>query len=417
MPIQKARPWACFTALSLLFFLVQAGTFSSLGVVLPAMVRELHWSWAEAGMGYTILGLACGLASFVPAFLIRRIGVRGNLLCGATVLVGGFGALGLAHSVTVYLAGTLMAGLGFSLVGTVPGTHVLTGLFKRQSAVLGAYFTIGALGGVAGPLVYVAVQTLGRGWRPYWLVYVLAALALGVFAVLVTPRVEPAPSQDTAPPEQLEPARMIEGLHDWTVRRALGSVQFYVIVGAYTTYLLLNTTAHGFGVEHLGEHGISGQDAAAMMSLEALIGAGVSVIGGFVGEKVSPKALLAFAMIALAVGMAALAQAHGYGLMLVYAVGMGIGFGLTPIASTVLVLNYFGKKPNLELYSIMCLISTSAALGPAVGGWARDAFGGFTVLFLVCAAVGVVMLVAAGLMRPPALASVKPGRLAESPAE
>ena len=39
--------------------------------------------------------------------------------------------------------------LGVSLVGTVAGTLVLTGLFKRRSTVVGAYFTIGALGGVA----------------------------------------------------------------------------------------------------------------------------------------------------------------------------------------------------------------------------------------------------------------------------
>ena len=62
--------------------------------------------------------------------------------------------------------------------------------------------------------------------------------------------------------EPAGPAELIEGLHDWTVRRALAAPQFYVIVGAYTMYLLINTTAHGFTVEHLTERGIAPKVAA-----------------------------------------------------------------------------------------------------------------------------------------------------------
>jgi MFS family permease len=413
MPVPSR--WFAFAAVSLLFFLVSAGTFSSMGVVLPSMVKELGWNWKEAGLGYTFLGLACGLASFVPAFLIRAIGVKGNLFIGMLVLAAGFAALALARSPIVYLAATLLLGLGFSLNGTVPGTHVLTGMFRRKSAMLGAYFTIGALGGVAGPLVYVIVDQTTHGWRPYWWTFVAASVLFGLFAIAVTPT-------DFGPPietqEQVDAHALIQGFKDWTVRAALRKPQYYVIVGAYTMYLLVNTTAHGFGVEHLRERGVDKTVAAAMMSLEALIGAVVSLAGGVIGEKIGPKALLVVAMTALTLGMAGLAEARGYPLMLVYAVGMGIGFGLTFIASTVLLLDYFGKPPNLELYSTMCLISTSAALGPAVGGWARDTFGGFTDLFLLCAGAAALMLVATVSMRPPSMRRERePGLMAKAAGE
>ncbi len=58
-------------------------------------------------------------------------------------------------------------------------------------------------------------------------------------------------------------------------------------------------------------------------------------------------------------------------------------------------------QPNLRLYSIMSLMSTSAALGPAVGTWARDTDGGFVGLFLVCAATAGIMLMATWFMKPP----------------
>jgi MFS family permease len=400
----SAGRWATFAAMSLLFFLISAGTFSSLGVVLPAMVREMHWSWTEAGLGYTFLGLACGLASFTPAVLIRRFGVRETLLCGTALALLGFGALAMTHTVLVYLIATLVIGVAFTLTTTVPGTHVLTGLFEQRSTVLGAYFTIGALGQVAGPLIYVAVEALTHGWRAYWWVFVGVGGTLGLLAAFSTKsgpeKVAPAPVET---PEQPGPLQVIEGLRDWTVRRALKTPQFYIIVGAYTMYLLINTTAHGFAVEHLTERGISAKAAAEMLSLEALIGAGISVVAGVLGEKVGAKILLVIALAALVAGMTGLAEARGYGLMLVYAVGVGIGYGMSFLASTLLLLSYFGKRANLELYSIMCLISTLAAVGPAFGGWARDTLGSFSGMFLLCAALTFLMLLAAVFLRPPGL--------------
>ena len=45
----SARAAGLFLVLSLIFFHITASTFASLGVVLPAMIAELPWSWTEAG--------------------------------------------------------------------------------------------------------------------------------------------------------------------------------------------------------------------------------------------------------------------------------------------------------------------------------------------------------------------------------
>ncbi len=406
MRLRLTHPWITFTALSLLFFLVSGGTFNSLGVVLPAMVREMHWNWKQAGLGFTLLGVTCGLTSVAAAASVRRIGVRATLLAGGVMLVIGFAALAIAHSVLVYLIGTSVVGVAFSFSTTVAGTHVLTAIFKRRSTVIGAYFTIGTLGGVAAPLIYVAIAPVA-GWRAYWWLFVAASAVLSLFAAAATPDRVDHLGVDEAPPEQVGPGELIGALGEWTVRRALGASQFYVIVGAYTMYLLINTTAHGFAVEHLIERGISQTAGAAMLSIEALIGASVSVIGGIVGEKVKPKTLLIVCLISSIAGMIGLGVAHGYAMMAVYAVGVGIGYGLSFVASTMLLLTYFGRRAYLELYSIMCLLSTTAALGPAVGGWARDTMGSFAGVFYLCALTAVIMLATTVLMRPPEPARAK----------
>ena len=415
MPAKAVHPWITFASLSLIYFVVSAGAFSSLGVALPAMVTELNWSWEQAGWGYTLLGVACGFGSVLPAMLIRRIGVRGAMAVGTATMIAGFTTMATTHSVVAFLVATTLIGVGFALVSTVPASHVLTDLFKQRSTALGAYFAVGTLGGVAGPQIYVAVERLTGGWRPYWWAYVAMSVVAGGFAILTTPERRDESAHVTLAPEQAGPAELIHGLEDWTVRRALLTPQFYVIFGVYTTYLLINTTAHAFAPQHLIEHGVSKADAATMLSIEAAIGVAVSVVGGWLGERLPTKLLMLICMGAVAIGQFALAEASHWGLMSVFAIGVGIGYGLSFTPPTVLLLKYFGKRANLELFSIMCLLSTIAAAGPAIGGKAHDLTGSFEGLFLACGGVTVVMFLATLFLRRPVLSLAVAAELKDQP--
>jgi OFA family oxalate/formate antiporter-like MFS transporter len=400
-----ARRWLIFGAMSLLFFVASGGAFASLGVVLPAMVKDLRWSWAEAGFGYTLLGIACGVASLMPAFMIRRFGLRGALGLGAAIMVFGFLLMAFTETVHLYLLGTTLIGIAFACVSTVPGTYVLTNLFTNRSTILGAYFTLGALGGVAGPQLYHLNDLLTQNWRTYWIGFAMLAVLAGIFSWWVAPRRREEKVHEAAPPELASAPEMIDGLKDWTVRRALATPQYFVIVGGYTSFLLVNTTTHGFGVQHLIERGVSAVDAGLMMSIEALVAALVAFVGGVMGEKIQPKMLMILSLFSVTLGSWGLAEATGWPLMWMYIIGVGIGFGLSFLSATMLLLDYFGKKPNLELFSIMCMISTIAAIGPLIGGWVRDVTGNFHGLLLAHALISAFLMLGAVLLRPPAKAA------------
>ena len=131
------RAWTTLACVSLLFFLVTALTFSSLGIVLPAMVGEGGWSWGAAGIGFSLLGVFCGITANIPAILIRRVGVRATLLLGGVVIAGAFGALAATKDLTLYFIGCSLSGLGFTLLATVPGTYLLTRCFHQPNFAFG----------------------------------------------------------------------------------------------------------------------------------------------------------------------------------------------------------------------------------------------------------------------------------------
>lgn len=176
--------WSMLILLGFVYFLATATTFTSLGVVLPSMINELEWNWTQAGLGFTLLGLTCGLASFLPTLLIRKLSVRLTLLIGLIIFVSGFYFLYETYTIARYFLGTALLGIGFTLLATVPGTYVISRLFEKQSFAFGVYFTIGGLGGVAGPWIYFLATHLWHTWRMHWLISAITLTIVTLLTIL-----------------------------------------------------------------------------------------------------------------------------------------------------------------------------------------------------------------------------------------
>jgi len=389
---QEPSRYVALAALSLLYFLLMASTFNSLGQVLPFMVQDLGLRWAAAGFGFTLLGVACGIASLAPAATIRRIGVGGTLALGTAILIAGFLCVAATKGAGLYQFGTVLLGLGFCFCGTVPAVHVISGNFARRSSALGTYFTVGSLGAVAGPLFFYVVNEASGGWRGYWLLCAAASLAVGGFAAFAT-RLRP-----TGPdPAREEPAPAA----GWTLREAMATPQLWIVIAAYTGCLLVNTTMHSFAFQHLMEQGQSKASATALISLAALVGAGGSALAGVLGERVDGRRLTMLSLAMLALAAAALAIGHGWLALGAFAVAMGVGLGFSYVGTAMLLQDYFGRLAALELYSLMTVVSTSAALGPGIGGIVRDRTQSFAGVFAGIAAIDLALLLVVLLMRRP----------------
>lgn len=404
------RSWLLLGALSLLLFLITASTFSSLGVVLPAMIKEQGWAFGPAFLGFTFLGAFCGGSSKLPAILIRKIGVRGTIIAGSAVMVAGFTCLAASPGLAVYLVGTALLGVGYQMMALIPGTHVLSMLFKKRALPFGIYFTIGSLGGVVGPWMAVSGMELAHGgWRPYWWAQAIASVLVGALcAALVGGRAwleAAAVETDKAVAEDIQTApanaKVWRTSVDWSVKEAVRTPQFWVILAAYFAHLLGGVTAVSLAPTHFSEIGVVSAVAVTAISLESLMQVVARMGGGLLGDRIDPRWLLAGAQGMMAVGLLALTHATTWPLLMLFAVGVGVGFGLTVLAVSILLLNYYGRKNNLEIFSLVCLVGAVSALGPVIGGMMRDSLGGFAPTFQLFAAVIGVIFVAALFMRPP----------------
>ncbi len=387
------RPYLALAGLSLLFFLITAGTFTSLGVVLPDMVAQLHWSWSEAGLGYTLLALSCGLASYAPTVLVRRFGVRVTLFAGGAMMAAGFVLNAQCGPIAFFWAGAVLLGVGFALTAIIPGTFVLSRSFSHKSTAIGLYYTAGALGGVAGPILYSLARSQALDWRGFWLALALGMAVTGALAALAVD-----PATDGVRPDHKVAEPVAPG--DWSVANALRTPQFWIITAAYTAYLLCETSLNGLSVAHMTSRGLTPAVAAAMLSLQALVNAGARAVAGWLGERIDPRRLAIFAMTLVTAGIGALAMASGQVAVAVAVTAVGVGYGVSYLATTLLLLNAFGRSRNLELMSLMCLVSTLAAAGPVVGGLVKDASGGFAPAFEMFAVVAALSLAALVLMKP-----------------
>jgi len=292
-----------------------------------------------------------------------------------------------------YFIGASLAGLGFTLLDSVPATYLISRLFARPSFAIGLFFTVGGLGGVAGPLLYAGVIQATGDWRSYWLAMGALIVLVGItaaFAVDATTDIGAAPDRD--PEISTEP---------WSFREALQTRQFWIIAAAFAAFQFCGITASSVSVAHLTQHGVAAIIAGGMMSVEALVNSSARFTGGILTRFVGAKTLLCVSLTCLVAGMLALGAARDMPMMLVYAAGIGIGYGLTLFAATILLLDYFGRGPYLELYSTVNLISTIGAVAPTLAGVTRDQTGGFALFFVGLALAVAVVVLAAVLMHPP----------------
>ncbi len=365
------REWLVLIAVSTVLLFGSGTTFPSMGIPLFAMMREFRWSEAAAGAAFLALGLVCAATSLAPMALIPRIGGRWTVVAGTALLAAGFFLASTTRTLATFYVAAAIFGFAFSLVANASGTYLIASWFKtRAPRMIGLYMMVGSLGGAVLPPVAGALVATGGGWRLYWVAMAaMAVLVAGVCALLIR---EPPTASGLEPAGK---AAKVAHSAGWGYRVFLPTPQFMIIAAAMVATQACTITVAAVAVPHFTEHGWSAGYAAEILGLQGLVGTVATGISGWLTERFEPKLMLAFALLAEALGMMLLAFAHALWMTYAFVPIFGIGWSVTSLAVAVLLIRYFGSKGGTAALSTIWLLAGFSTAGPSIAGLVADATG------------------------------------------
>jgi MFS family permease len=371
------------------------GGMMSFGVFLQPMADSLGWSRAGISTASTLAFLWMGVGGFLWGWLFDRYGARVVVLLGGVLQGLGLVIASQAQSLPVFLAvyGTAV-GLAVGAI-YVPLTAATTSWFTRNRSLAVSLVSAGlALGTtLVAPLARWLI--VAHDWR-------FAMLTLGVIAwVVILPAallLRPAPAAEGGAATPSTTGMAAAGM---TVGQALKTPVFWSLALANFACCAAHSGPIFHMVSYAAECGVAPLTAATVLGAAGLAALSGRILCGLLADRAGAKRTLVACLALQAVAIALYLVARD--LDTLYAVSMlfGLSYGGAMPLYAILVREYFPAKIMGRVFGVVAMISTlGMALGPPVGGWLFDRFGGYGWLYVASSAIGVAGVLIAMTVRP-----------------
>lgn len=372
---------------------VAIGAMFSLAVFLQPMSDATGWSRTGISTAMTLDFLTMGIAAFGWGALTDRFGPRIVVLAGALLL--GLGIV-LSSRSTSLLEFQLIYGV---LVGVAAGAVfapmmvTVTGWFDKHRSLAVSLVSAGM--GMAPMTISPFAQWLisSYDWRTAQLVIGIMAWVLLIPAALLVRR---APVATAAAPGM--PAEGGEGMK---VGQALRSPQFIVL----SLTFFCCCAAHSGPIFHTVSYalacGLPAMTAVTIYGVEGLAGLGGRILFGLLGDRFGARRVIVAGLMVQALGAGSYYFTRDVGEFYAVAILFGMAYGGVMPLYAVIAREYFPMRIMGTVFGGAAMISSlGMALGPAVGGWIFDTFGGYGFLYIASFGIGLAA-VAIALVFPP----------------
>jgi len=197
-------------------------------------------------------------------------------------------------------------------------------------------------------------------------------------------------------------ARVYQSSLDWDLMAALRTWPLWIIVAAFGTGILGLNLVTSQGILHLTDQGIGSVLAAATIGTMGLFSVAGRLGGGFFGDRLEPRFLLALALLCQAAGILVLLFTNREAMVYVFALLCGVGFGLGIVTGPLMVANFFGAGSFARINAATGVLTIGlTAFGPTVAGYANDVLGSYTVVFVGFAVLASLLIIPVVLLKPP----------------
>jgi CP family cyanate transporter-like MFS transporter len=360
---------------------------ASLPPLIESIRHDLHLNGAAAGLLTSLPVICMGLFAPVAQRVAHRIGNETTTgLAVALIGIGTMLRLAGGHVAALYL-GTLLAGIGIAVAGTLLPALVKEYFASQAGRVTGIY-TFALMGGAAAGSGFSVPLADGLGsWQgslAFWTVLAVAALAiwLPLTMRLHMPRARADANRPALP---------------WGSARAW-RVTAYITANSIVFYSVLAWLAPTFEVDH----GWTASQAGLLLAVFSIVQAPTAFVVAALRDRMHDRRPLYYLMVgSTLIGLVALMLVPT-SLPWLYAIVLGVGSGGGFALGLVLLVDQAGSTAeSASLSALAFLVSYCvAAIGPVVLGSVRDATGSFEAPFAILAIVSAAQLALTTRFRP-----------------
>src|SRR5438874_728359 len=367
-------------AIGALMSCVSVGAMMSLAVFLQPITQATGWTRAGVSSAMTLNFLIMGAAGFAWGAVNDRFGTRPVVLAGAVLLGLGLVLASRAASQTQFLlAYGVVVGLSAGSFIVPMMTAVSAWLPNRRSL---AVSLVSAGIGVAPMTVspFAAWLLQNTDWRSAQLTIGLAVWMLLIPAALFVRRT-PRGDTDSQSNASAEPPM--------AVGAALRSTPFIVLAATFFACCATHAGPIFHTISYAMVCGISSIAAVSIYSLEGLAGLGGRIVFGLAGDRFGARRVLMAGLLIQALAAGSFVFARRLDELYLVAAVFGFAYGGVMPLYAVLARAYFGQQIMGTVLGAAAMVSSlGMALGPSVGGWIYDTFGGYSWLYIGSFAIG-----------------------------
>ncbi len=356
--------------------------FYAFPVLAPTIARDTGWSMPTVIIGFSLAQVVSAVVGVPVGRVLDHRGPRVVMTCGSALAVAAVVLLATSTTFTGFLVAWSLIGTAMGGVLYQPAFAALTRWYgdRRVAALTTVTLVAGLASTVFAPLSAVLNEHLG--WRQSYLVL---ALLLGVITIpahafgLRRPWPEHrASTDDVADPQQVARSSAFVAL---VVSLSLGAFAVYAVVVAL--------------VPLLTERGLSTTTAAWALGLGG-VGQVVGRLGyGTLVARTSVRTRTTVVLVAAAATTVLLGLVPGPAVLLIAATVLaGCARGVFTLLQATAVSDRWGSAHYGRLGGLLSApVAITTALAPWVATVLASAVGGYSVVFLVLAAIAVLAAV------------------------
>ncbi len=394
------------------FFSGPGQTYSN-AVFIDYYLADFGWSRSTIA---TIYSAATLIAGFLMIFVGRYIDKYGQrftmVLVGIALAISCFFNSIISNTFMLFIGFFLIRLLGQGSMTLVPNTLIPQWFIEKR----GRAFSLMAIGGFLSSALF-PVANLWMieqwGWENTWrilgFILLFFFVPMALFFVRNKPEdigLLPDNKQSLIVNQTVKHKQKLSDTEEksWSLAEAKKTRTFWLLLFCVSIPAMVNTGITFHLVSIFSGNGLPPVLAATVLSLMAIVGFPITILSGFILERVQANRMLFIAFIGQILFLILLIFTDSILIAILFGVFWGIVGGIERIALNIIWPNFFGRKHIGSIKGLaMAVMVIGSAFGPLPFGISYDLFGGYKEILLIIMIFPALGALAAWMAKKPTL--------------